>query len=239
MISFVIPTLNEQRTIETTLASLAAFSGDSEIIVSDDNSTDNTVELCGKYADQVIRYSEPRKRTISEVRNRGAAAARGDYLVFVDADVQIPDIDRFLRTSTSFFQGDGRLVGLTGFYQVDPRNSTAADRFVYTMLGVQLFLQNNVFRVGGAGGKFLMVATDAFAAVGGFNEKLVAAEDMDLFRRLSRVGRTRFARELTVYHSGRRAHAMGWPKLLWQWFSNSVSVFLFNRSITPEWKAIR
>ena len=38
--------------------------------------------------------------------------------------------------------------------------------------------------------------------------RLAAAEDMDLFRRLSRIGRTRFESRLTVYHTGRRAHAV-------------------------------
>jgi glycosyltransferase involved in cell wall biosynthesis len=239
MISFVIPTLNEQHTVEKTLQCLSAYSGDHEIIVSDDNSTDDTVEICQKYAHTVVRYSRPEKRTIAEVRNRGAAAACGDFLVFVDADVVIPDIDDFFHSSYARFQSDSRLVGLTGQYRVTPEFATMADRYVFTMLGLQFLLQNNILRVGAASGKFQMVAADAFASVGGFNEKLVASEDMDLFRRLSRVGRTYFARDLTVYHSGRRAKAIGWRKLLWQWFSNSVSVFFFNRSVSREWKVIR
>ncbi|MCX2932573.1 glycosyltransferase [Mycobacterium sp. CVI_P3] len=239
MISFVIPTLNEQQTVEQTLECLAGYSGEHEIIVSDDNSTDATVEICRRYAHTVVRYTQPEKQTIAQVRNRGAAAARGDFLVFVDADVVIPDIDEFFRSSHTRFQSDSRLVALTGQYRVTPESATAADRFVFTMLGLQFLLQNNVLRVGAASGKFQMVAADAFQMIGGFNEKLVASEDMDLFRRLSRVGRTHFARDLTVYHSGRRAKAIGWRKLLWQWFSNSVAVFFFSRSVSREWKVIR
>ncbi|GAY17446.1 glycosyltransferase [Mycobacterium sp. shizuoka-1] len=239
MISFVVPTLNEDRTVASTLACLAAYSGDHEIIVSDDNSTDGTVDICRRYAHTIVRYTQPEKQTIAQVRNRGAAAARGDFLVFVDADVLIPEIDDFLRASRTRFASDRRLVALTSQYRVTPESATVADRFVFTMLGLQFLLQNNVLRVGAASGKFQMVAADAFRAVGGFDESLVASEDMDLFRRLSRVGRTHFARELTVYHSGRRARAIGWRKLLWQWFTNSVSVFFFHRSITREWTVIR
>jgi glycosyltransferase involved in cell wall biosynthesis len=239
VISFVVPTLNEQQTVEKTLECLASYSGEHEIIVSDDNSTDATVEICQRYADTVVRYSRPEKQTIAQVRNRGAAAARGDYLVFVDADVLIPDIDDFFRSSRARFRSDHRLVALTGQYRVMPESATAVDRFVFTMLGLQFLLQNNILRVGAASGKFQMVAADAFETIGGFNEKLVASEDMDLFRRLSRIGRTYFARDLTVYHSGRRAKAIGWRKLLWQWFSNSVSVFFLNRSVSREWKVIR
>lgn len=239
MISFVVPTLNEQHTIEKTLARLALYSGDHEIIVSDDNSTDDTVKICQKFAHTIVRYDGPDKQTIAHARNRGAAAARGEFLVFVDADVLIPDIDEFFRASHARFESDSRLVGLTGQYHVEPEIATMADRFVFTMLGLQFQLQNNIFRVGAASGKFQMVDSHAFGMVGGFNEKLVASEDMDLFRRLSRIGRTQFARELTVYHSGRRARAIGWPRLLWQWFSNSVSVFFLNRSISAEWTAVR
>jgi glycosyltransferase involved in cell wall biosynthesis len=239
VISFVVPTLNEQQSIEKTLLCLAAYSGDHEIIVSDDNSTDDTVEICRRYATTIVRYVAPEKRTIAQVRNRGAAAARGDYLVFVDADVLIPDIDDFFRNSHARFESDDRLVALTGETRVVPESASMADRFVFTMLGLQFLLQNNILGVGAASGKFQMVAADAFETVGGFNEGLVAAEDMDLFRRLSRVGKTYFARDLTVYHSGRRAKAIGWRTLLWQWFSNSVSVFFLNRSVSRDWKVVR
>lgn len=239
MISFIIPTFNEARGVERTLRSVAGYSGAHEIIVSDDNSTDATVQICHQYTDKVVRYEQPRKQTIAEVRNRGAAIARGGHLVFLDADVVIPDIDEFFRMSFGQFRSRHRLVGLTGNCRVIPEVSTAADRFVYTMLSAQFRIQNNILRVGAAAGKFQMVTADAFRTVGGFNEALVASEDMDLFRRLSRVGATHFASDLTVYHSGRRAHAIGWPKLLWQWFTNSTSVFLFNRSASTEWSAIR
>lgn len=239
MISFVVPTLNEQQTIAATLECLAGYRGEHEIIVSDDNSTDDTVAVCERYAHKVVRYDRAEKRTIAQVRNQGAAAARGDYLVFVDADVVIPDIDAFFRSSLARFQSDPQLVGLTGNYRVTPETASAADTFVFTMLGLQFLFQNNILRVGATSGKFAMVTVDAFETVGGFNENLVASEDMDLFRRLSRVGRTYFARDLTVYHSGRRAKAIGWRKLLWQWFTNSVSVYTVNRSVTREWTVIR
>lgn len=239
MISFIIPTLNEQATIEKTLACLAAYSGEAEIIVSDGNSTDGTAEICRRYADQVIVHDGPRRQTIAQARNIGATAASGDHLVFLDADVLVPDIDDFFRIAHSAFAADERLVALTGKYRVVPENSTAADRYVFTMLGVQLLLQNNLLRIGGAGGEFQMITAKAFRGVAGFDERLAAAEDMDLFRRLSRIGRTRFERRLTVYHSGRRAHAVGWPTLLWQWSSNSLSVFAFRRSISREWTVVR
>jgi glycosyltransferase involved in cell wall biosynthesis len=239
MISFVIPTLNEIKTIEATLQCVASYAGDHEVIVSDGNSTDGTVEVARRYTDNVIVYDKPYRQTIAMARNMGAAAARGEYLVFLDADVVIPDINAFFDTAEANFRSNESLLALTGRYKVFPEQSTIADRFMFTMLGLQFRLQNNLFGVGGAGGEFQMVRADAFRTVGGFNQNLVAAEDMDLFRRLSQVGRTRFEPALTVYHTGRRAHTVGWPGLIWEWFTNSTSVFLLKKSTSKEWTQVR
>jgi glycosyltransferase involved in cell wall biosynthesis len=239
MISFVIPTLNEIKTIEQTLQCLTAYSGTNEIIISDGNSKDGTVDVCRKYTDNVIVYDKPDRQTIAMARNMGAADAKGEYLVFLDADVVIPDIDRFFDAAEEVFRSDERLVALTVQYKVVPEQRTLADSIFFRMLGLQFLLSNNILRIGAAGGEFQMIAGDAFRTVGGFNEKLAAAEDMDLFQRLSNIGRTRFERSLTVYHTGRRAHTVGWPRLAWEWFSNSMSVWIFKKSASKEWKEIR
>ena len=239
MISFVIPTLNEIKTIEQTLQCLTAYSGTHEIIISDGNSKDGTVDICRKYTDNVIVYDKLDRQTIAMARNMGAADAKGEYLVFLDADVVIPDIDRFFEAAEEAFRSDERLVALTVQYKVVPEQRTLADGIFFRMLGLQFLLSNNILRIGAAGGEFQMIAGDAFRTVGGFNEKLAAAEDMDLFQRLSNIGRTRFERSLTVYHTGRRAHTVGWPRLAWEWFTNSMSVWMFKRSASKEWKEIR
>ncbi|MCW2551711.1 MAG: hypothetical protein JWR78_1492 [Mycobacterium sp.] len=239
MISFVIPTLNEIKTVERTLECLTAFSGPREIIVSDGNSTDGTIELCRRYADDVIVYDEHVRQTIGQARNMGAAKASGDFVVFVDADVIIDDVDAFFATAFAEFQRRPELVALTSRYRVFREVSTFVDRYVFYTLGLQFAVQNNIFHIGGSGGEFMMITADSFRDVGGFNERLTASEDMDLFRRLSKIGRTRFVNNLTVWHTGRRAHAVGWPRLLLSWFSNSVSVFVFRKSASREWKEVR
>src|SRR5262245_15159168 len=206
MISFVIPTLNEIKTIETTLQCVSGYSGEHEIIISDGNSRDGTIETARRYTDKVIVHDKPDRQTIAMARNIGAAAASGDYLVFLDADVVIPDINEFFGLAEEAFRLNKDLVALTVCYKVLPEVSTLSDRTMFAMLGLQLRLQNNVLHFGGSGGEFQMIITEAFNTVGGFDESLAAAEDMDLFRRLSKVGRTRFEHALAVYHTGRRAH---------------------------------
>jgi hypothetical protein len=53
------------------------------------------------------------------------------------------------------------------------------------------------------------------------------------------MGRTRLDPRLTVFHSARRAHCIGWPRLLSLWALNAIWVFLFGRAKTREWQAVR
>ncbi len=92
------PTLNEIKTIETTLQNLTRYAGPHEIIVSDGNSTDGTIELCREYADKVIVYDRPERQTIALAGNMGAAGSHGRLCgTFLDADGDHPGRQRFLR----------------------------------------------------------------------------------------------------------------------------------------------
>src|SRR5688500_16557997 len=89
-LSIIIPAFNEERLIEQCLksiyASLAANNKPgftSEIIVVDNNSTDNTATLAKQAGVRVV--FEPINQ-IGRARNTGAAEATGDWLLFVDAD---------------------------------------------------------------------------------------------------------------------------------------------------------
>jgi GT2 family glycosyltransferase len=84
-----------------------------------------------------------------------------------------------------------------------------------------------------------MVRAQSFKKIGGYNEKLVVAEDNDLFLRLSKIGKVKKIWNLKVYHTGRRAHQIGWLKLLFEWLTNYFSVLIFKKSISKKWKEIR
>ena len=86
MISLVIPTLNEEKNIGESLRSLKNQTyRNFEIIIADGGSKDKTVEIARKYADRVIVY---KGSGISEAKNRGVREAKGDILVFTDADTK-------------------------------------------------------------------------------------------------------------------------------------------------------
>jgi glycosyltransferase involved in cell wall biosynthesis len=241
MISIIIPTLQEEKAIPGTLRALKdKLSLPHEIIVSDGGSSDRTVELARPLADQVLVYRGVTRQTISQGRNDGAKVARGEFLLFLDADCVMPQPDDFLARALSHFQADTNLVALTGNVRVFPDAATRHDRIVFGVMNFAARVQNNVF--GGAGcvgGEFQMVRKTAFDAVGGYREDLVTLEDRDLFFRLSKNGRTYFDPALTIFHTGRRAHIEGWPRLI---IRALLNIFLFQtmgRVRTTEWRPIR
>jgi len=239
MISIIIPTYNEETVIEMTLRAirtgLTRFPY--ELIVADDKSTDRTAEIAGRYADSVIVHTG--KTTIAAGRNRGAGAATGEYLVFIDADVEIPEPDRFFERALACFDRDPKLVGLTVNLRVFPGLATWADNLVFGTVNLVHQFNNNVLHHGSASGEFQMAKTDVFRTLGGYREDLSVAEDNEFFARLARVGRTRCEPTLTVLHTSRRAHRIGWPKLLYEWLRNALWLAVFKRSASKEWTSIR
>ena len=235
MISIIIPTYNEEAVIGDTLSRLKSLTLPHEIIVTDDKSADKTVEIAKKYADVVLETGV-KHTTISANRNRGARDARGDFLIFMDSTtVILENLDDFFMRALEHFEDDPKLMALTGALWVLPELETATDRVVYIIFNLVHQLKNNILHVGESSGKFQMMRRSAFDAVGGFNTGLVTREDADMFNRLAKLGRTLCDPKLVIYHSGRRAHAIGWPRLLYTWMIESLWVSLFGKALSTNW----
>ena len=239
MISIIIPTLNEEKIIEKTLKSLKGFNGDYEIIVSDGRSTDRTIEISKQYADKVVVYEGTTRQTIGMGRNLGASMAQGEYLLFLDADLYIPDINEFFKKTLTSFEEDPSLVGLTVYMKVFPEMATTADKFFFWLFNNMFYFLNNILHKGVSYGEFQMMRKNIFKELGGYNEKLAVAEDNEFFKRLTKKGKTKIDSNLIVFHTGRRAHKIGWPRLLISWWINQLSVSVFKKSYHSEWKVIR
>lgn len=89
MISFVVPIYNAEKYIEECITSLVSQTyQDIEIILVDDGSDDksgNICEICAKQDDR-IRVIHQEKQGVSVARNRGIDEAKGEWIIFVDAD---------------------------------------------------------------------------------------------------------------------------------------------------------
>jgi glycosyltransferase involved in cell wall biosynthesis len=210
MISVVIPAFNEERLLPGTLralsAAMAAFAGTpTELIVCDNNSTDGTAQIARTSGAKVV--FEPVNQ-ISRARNAGAAAASGDWLVFVDADSQ-PSKELLSEVRALIASGTCLAGGSTVAYD-DPRASATI------MVGAW----NAISRLGKwAAGSFIFCETAAFREAGGFSEELYASEELDLFRRLKRIAR-RDRREIVILHrhpvltSARKFKLYRWSEIL-------------------------
>jgi len=98
-ISVVIPTLNEERLLEQMLSQftpevIQRFG--CELVVSDGGSSDRTLEIARRYAHVVVENEAGVKQNISIGRNRGAAHASGEILVFLNADTMVRSLPEFL-----------------------------------------------------------------------------------------------------------------------------------------------
>ncbi len=240
MISFIIPTLNEEKTIERTLQSIKKLRDyDYEVIISDGKSKDRTIEIAKNCGAEVIVYEGTIRQTISSGRNLGASIASGKLFVFMDADVVIPDINIFFKKALNIFENQKKLVGLTVSIKVLPELETLADKIIFKIINYYFLLSNNVFNSGGASGEFQIIKASIFNKLKGYDERITVAEDIEMFRRLAREGKTKIEMSLIVMHTGRRAHKVGWPKLLLSWWTNWLSVFVFGRSFSTVWEEIR
>ncbi len=239
MLSIIIPARDEEKAIGGTVAHLnGVLSMEHEIVVSDDCSDDRTSEVAQRAGAVVVRYCAQR-RTPGGSRNRGARASTGEYIAFIDADVNMPDPDDFFRRALSHFERDPKLAGVCGPQRAGPDVETWADRISFGVLNGALRFNNNVLHRGEASGKNMVVRRTAFEMIGGFREDIATREDGDFFYRLSKTGRTLFDPKLLVYHGARRAHRVGWARLWYIWISNSIYFALFNKTLADDWTPVR
>ena len=193
MLSFVVPAYNEEKYLAPTLASIHAAAravGEPyEVVVANDNSNDNTAQVAEAGGARVVTVH---KRQIAGTRNEGAKAARGEWLVFVDADTQISEA--VLRGVIEALRA-GAVGGGAGVRFAD------GPPWVHRWVGaIALFMR----MCNWAAGCFVFATRQAFEAAGGFDEQFYASEEIHFSRAMKKQGRFIVLREL-VLTSGRKA----------------------------------
>ena len=80
---------------------------------------------------------------------------------------------------------------------------------------------------------------EVFENVKGYAAGIAAGEDYDMFRRLEKIGRIKFLKDVVVYESPRRYRKYGYAYVTASWFMNFLAVQFLRRSILDEWKPVR
>ena len=192
-ISVVIPTWNEESWLPVVLASIYRCPAISEVIVADNYSTDNTARIAADHQCIVIPGGRP-----AHGRNAGASVARGELIVFLDADVLVTaDV---IRTVLHHFR-DKRVVGV--HLPLDPMGGGSFVLLCYKVMERYLSLIH-ALGLSQVVGSFIAVRRDAFIETNGFDEMITAGEDADFLRRLRRLGSVVYDRESRVQVSPRR-----------------------------------
>lgn len=238
-ISIVIPTLREGPFLERTLKNFDTLTIPHEIIITDGGSNDETLEVARKYTNKITVWEDPRRQTFGEAKNSGAALAKGEFIVFIDADVIIPEPQKFFEELLPYFEKHPKLLGTTAPLKPFIENHSFADAFFSAPLNWFYIISNNIFHSGNSSGEFQMVRAEAFRKIGGFTEHLAAGEDNEMFRQLAAHGRTMSYWKLCVRHSLRRPHKLGWLKTYSIWINNGISVAIHKKAAYKEWTVVR
>ena len=197
-LSVVIPVLNEERHIGSLLSDVAGQTRKAdEMIVVDAGSEDGTVSVVKRFPDVVLLAGSP---PVAVGRNLGGRSAQGDTLIFLDADVRLPQ---------GFFEGfleefERRRLDIACPSYI-PYRSTTAIRGIHAFFNL-LFKSSEKLLPSGAG-HCIAVRGQVFRESRGFDPAL-KFDDIELIRRLSKGRRFGIVNQ-EVYVSDRRYREHG------------------------------
>lgn len=190
-VSFVVPVRNDAAGLARCLSSIRAQGAGPEIVVIDNGSLDESVAVAQSFGARVLQIPDC---GVSTLRNRGVAAARGDLIAFVDADMQLNPgwLDRALSLLV-----DPQVVGVGAEYRA-PSNANQIQQIYDGMREPTLGTTDTRWLPTGN----MVVRRVAFDTIGGFDESLRTCEDWDLCVRLKEHGRLLADGELRSSHFG-------------------------------------
>ncbi|GHV82528.1 hypothetical protein AGMMS49991_10860 [Spirochaetia bacterium] len=197
-VSIIIPALNEEELLPKLLESITGQDFDDyEVILADAHSKDRTREIALSYGCKVVDGGLP-----AAGRNAGAAAAQGEFLFFLDADVVLPP--GFIRNVYEEMQD--RYIDLATC-EIKPLSDYQMDRIVHRLINLAVLL--NLWLDPKAFGFCIFVTRRLFNRIGGFDETIYVAEDNDFVKRGSAYRSLRYLNSACIMASVRRFEKEG------------------------------
>jgi len=221
--SFIIPTMNEEKYIEDCLKSITRLKGEKEIIIVD-SSKDNTFKIAKKYG-KVIKDD---RRGPGAARNKGAKIAKGEVLVFTDADVRF-DEDFLEMLKKRFDKGISGCVFNLNLFD----SEKTYERILFSLANYSCRMMIGIGRTITNGSCFAY-SRDVFEKVNGFSERMETNEDHELADKASNIRRFVFCPEIKIYTSNRRMKNLGLFNIMKFYVKSTLTFFVNKKGISIE-----
>lgn len=215
-LSIIIPTYNEEEYLPALLESIRKQDfTDYEVIVADADSEDNTRKIAEEYGCRVVEGGMP-----AAGRNRGAEVARGELLLFLDADLVLTD--GYLRDAVEEFESEELGIAIT---QMIPLSTRRRDKILHEFANRFMILVESI-KPHGAGCYGILTRKELHERVGGFDESLDFGEDTDYIERIGKISRFRVLRKPRVLVSIRRLEKEGLRNLAFKYTKSTIYDFM-------------
>jgi glycosyltransferase involved in cell wall biosynthesis len=223
-VSIVMPTLNEEKLLDGALKSIKKQKTDHEVelIIVDSYSKDKTLDIARKYADEIL-FTPP--GIIAAAREHGSRKSSGDIIVSAGADNVYHR--KWLDELTSPI-ASGKAVGTAG--RLVPRDGNAIESlfsnvFLSPFSGLSMSLGIPLIA-----GESMAFSRKAYLEIGGFRTDLVTGEDIDLIKKLMKIGKVAYCEKSIAYVSTRRVREWGYARYLWFHGTNFVRMNITGRT---------
>lgn len=234
-ISLIIPAYNEEAYLPACLDAVMANIGDRaiEIIVVDNNSTDGTSAVIGRYPGVSSVFEA--EKGITRARQRGYLAASGDILAYIDADTLPPPgwveqigAEFTQRPDLACLSGPYSFYDLSGLRNRISRAWFVVARPIYGLTGYMM-----------VGGNFA-IRRAVLQQMGGFDASIeFYGEDADIGKRASKFGKVLFLPSFVMPTSGRRMKQQGFAKIASIYFINYISILVRGKPATMDYQDVR
>jgi glycosyltransferase involved in cell wall biosynthesis len=188
LVSVIVPTKNSSEFLEACLKSIKNQSYKNiEILVVDNNSTDDTIEIAKRYTDKVFNKGPER----SAQRNFGARQSEGEHLLFVDHDMELSEkvVEGCVEEITSNESVKALVIPEESFGQSFWAQCKKLERSFY--VGVDWMEAARFFEKG------------TFEKATGYDENMISGEDWDLSQRIENLGKVSRIESFILHNEGR------------------------------------
>jgi glycosyltransferase involved in cell wall biosynthesis len=215
LFSIIIPTLNEEDFLPHLLNDIKKQKeNDYEVIIVDGFSMDNTKKIARDYKKGFFQL---KINNVSTQRNFGAKKANGKYLVFMDADIRIKQ--NFLK---NIKKNINEKKGLIFIPYMIPEKGSEEYKPIFDLSNMFVEFSQNLSKKFSMGGS-MVIETNLFKLIGGFNDKLRMSEDHEIIQRAHSWGvNPKFMKNVHITFCFRRMKKEGQLKLIYKYLLSAA-----------------